>query len=204
VFEFADALAIDLSLAPAFRTHCGKLRGVFGRLVLTLHAIECSTRGEPIGAVVAEDTARMARDLIIEFFVPHELAIYADLFASNHETGQDMRWIAGHILAHRLDAFRTRDIYRARDDFLNNRKRLNAALRGLEDMGWVEQIDKNGSKWCVSQRVHELYAERGHQERKDRDDYRVKMIESKKKYTARKQVSVTSADRTDICEILER
>jgi hypothetical protein len=187
VFQFADALAVDVSLSPAFRTHCGKLRGVFGRLVLTLHAIESSSRAEPIEPVVAENIARMARDLIVEFFIPHELAIYADLFASDHEVGSDMRWIAGHILAHRLDQVRPRDIYRARDEFLRNRKRLFAALRGLEDMGWIEQPDRNGSKWLVNQKIHERYAERGQQERKDREDNRARMIESKKKYAARKQ-----------------
>jgi hypothetical protein len=153
---------------------------MFARLLLTLHAIQ-SCPG-PIGREVNAETARMARDLMVKFFIPHELAIYADLFDHTYEVGEDMRWIADHILAHKLDSFTDRDIYRAKREFMQDRKhrRLENALRGLGELGWttVERTTTGKTVNTVNGRVHTLFAERAKQAEQARAAIRAKVGES--------------------------
>jgi hypothetical protein len=179
-FELADALANDPSLSSAFRTHVGKIPGMFARLLLTLHAIQSCP--DPIGREVDAKTARMARDLMVKFFIPHELAIYADLFDHTYEVGEDMRWIADHILAHKLDSFTDRDIYRAKREFMRDRKhrRLENALRGLGELGWitVERTTTGKTANIVNARVHSLFAKRAKQTEQDRAAIRARVGES--------------------------
>jgi len=181
VIEITEALADDPSLSSAFRSHAGKLIGIWARLTLTLHAIKCSAAGQPINRPVSEETAKQTRDLIVKFFVPHELAIYADLFNGSGETPDDVKWIAGHILAHNLDVITERDVYRATREYQNERHRVMPALKALECLGWLEGMQDSKRKpiYKVNPTVHSAYAERRQIEKENRLDTATKMARAR-------------------------
>jgi hypothetical protein len=174
---------------PGLREHANKLNGLFARLLLTIHAIECSPRFRTdLFEVVSEATARRARDLMVRFFIPHAVRIYTDYFGGCDERGTDVQWVAGHILAHRYERFTERDLYRAEKKYAEDRPRLHRAIRTLADCGWLDPVtprrpaDKP-TAWTVNPLVHTQFADRAEQERQRREAVRNTIAGQKKVLT---------------------
>lgn len=186
VQKLVFALKEEQTLSPAFRGHANKLNGIFARLLLTLHLIETPRERIDQLAVVSGATAKRARDLMIEFFIPHSLHLYATFFG---EGAGDARWIGGHILAHKLTTINARELQRA------NRKYKSLpyeAMNTLTEYGWTNPIARpNGerpTKWAIDPQVHEVFAARADYERQHRAE------EQAKTFTREQTISETYAN----------
>lgn len=166
----------------------GKWPGLFARLALTYHLIEIAdavARGTPPPAltVISEATAERTAAFMLETVLPHLLRAHAVMFASpdtNH-----CRWIAGHILAHKLECITVRDVmraYRALSD-TDARPQLVSAMANLVAVGWVEPVENsNRSKavnaWTVNPEVHVAFATKAEREREAREAIRQQIAEN--------------------------
>jgi hypothetical protein len=178
VFDLVHAMS-SMSVLPAvLRTHLSKYTGMWTRLLLTLHVIE--HHGKPFWRhedeflIVDGETARKARDLLVRFLIPNAFAIYLDYFSDRDEDNRDARWIAGHILAHKVARITERDIYRVRKDLKKDRTGIHRAMGWLVEAGWAERIAgrTDSTAWVITPVVHVLHADRAEQERQQRDEIR--------------------------------
>lgn len=163
------ALAANPMHAERFRYHIGKWPGLFARLCLTYHAIECANLCVPVGGDIDEATAAQVAVFLLEYLKPHTMAFYAQI-VSQDDADRVTQRVAGWILAKGESSFTPSDAIRG-----------NRALRSMDDdakrrlferlrmMGW---IDYHGStnrfsprRWNVNPRVHELFTERAAYER---------------------------------------
>jgi hypothetical protein len=171
VEEVAIGLLRDNELLPgALRQHANKINGMFARLLLVLHLVESVfpvIRWDHM-AVVSGETAKMARDLMIEMFIPQAVALYIRFFSENSDLRSEVQWFAGHLLAHAENTHRARDLKRVSH---RDAKQVKAAMDMLGAMGWVREVDTNrldAQAWEINPRVHIEFAERATWERAER------------------------------------
>ena len=110
VQQVTDQVMVLSSTSPAFRAHLSKWPGLFARLLLTFHLAESD--GQPAPMISGQTAQRVAR-FGLDYLLPNGARFYSDFFGIN-ETAIHARWVAGLILAHRLESIRPRDIYRLR------------------------------------------------------------------------------------------
>jgi len=97
------------------------------------------------------------------------------------------RWIAGHILAHKLDRITARDVVRAYIQLQapEARPELDATMAGLVTIGWLDPEPPRNllnpvSAWRVNPAVHERFAARADQERTERRQRAEEIIRRRK------------------------
>ena len=94
-----------------------------------------------------------------------------------------MRWIAGYILAHKLERVTLSELCRARNlDLEQSRFHVTGVMRRLANAGWVGDAVENPAKrsttWMVNPKVHVIYAERAAAEKIRREAERRKIAEA--------------------------
>lgn len=164
--EIIQASEVLPGLANGLQEHMGKMGAIFNRLMLTLHMIE--TRyfffDEEKCYLVSEDTAMQTYNIALKYLIPHAFRQYERLFSTaKDQKDQDVRWLAGHIIARNIDKVTIRLCHDAHRVFKKEPDRAEKAIKILIDANWLDH------KNCVNPRVHEMFAERGKQERHDRD-----------------------------------
>ena len=165
--------------SPRLQAALGKWPGLFARLCLTFHVIDIAD-ARRMGAtpphmdVVPEETARRVADFMHEVLLPNLLRAEAVMFATVQTT--HAQWIAGLILAHRMDRITTRDVVRAYGALRSPEARdeLAAVMASLVAIGWLEpEAPRNPVKpvfaWSVNPAVHIAFEARAERERKRRD-----------------------------------
>lgn len=155
------------ALPGGLRSHLGKWSGLFARLCLIFHAIQCAgERVHPLQYDVSGDTAERVERLMCKYLLPHSLAYYTDILGAAGDL-EHSRWIAGHVLSKRLETVTHRDLmqsyrqWRGLDDW--RRQRITQTLT---DMGWLipvgdERTSKRGAHtWVINPKVHSMFAEK--------------------------------------------
>lgn len=167
LMAYAAELADYPALPGGLRSHLGKWPGLFARLLLTYHAIECAERSvHPCSCEAARHTADRVDRLMRRFLLPHAMAYYTDILGAAGEL-EHARWVAGFVLARGLQDVTNRDLtqaykqWRGLDDWRRQR-----VMQVLEDMGWLVPVlaadnrNRRGvSTWAVNPAVHALFAE---------------------------------------------
>lgn len=179
LMAYAGELAEYPALPGGLRSHLGKWSGLFARLLLIYHAIECEALGvHPSSERVNGATAARVDALMRRFLLPHALAYYTDVLGASSDL-EHARWVAGHVLSKRLDAISNRDLvqaykqWRGLDDWRRQR-----VMQVLEDMGWLTPILEEGARrrgathWAVNPLVHEQFARKAEDEAARRDKIR--------------------------------
>lgn len=168
LMAYAGEMAEYGALPGGLRSHLGKWSGLFARLLLTYHAIECAADGVyPTSRKVAEHTAHQVDQLMRRFLLPHALAYYSDILGANTEL-EHARWIGGYALSRGVTTLTNRDLmqsykaWRGMDDWKRQR-----VMQVLEDMGWLvpmadedRQSKRGASVWIVNPRCHRVFAEK--------------------------------------------
>ena len=180
---YSTELADFAALPGGLRSHLGKWTGLFARLLLTFHAIEChATRTYPVGRQVSGETAQQVDQLMRRYLLPHAMAYYTDILGAATDL-EHARWIAGHVLSKGLHAITNREImqaykqWRGLDDFRRSRIMLT-----LEDMGWLVPMDgerqsrKGTNTWAVVSKVHTMFAKKGAAEAEKRERIRQELV----------------------------
>ena len=115
VDTLAEAMAAMPDTSTRMQASYGKWAGLFARLCLTFHLIEiadCRSWGvvQPSAGDVSVDTVERVTRFMRDIVLPHLIRADALMFKTA-QTGH-AQWIAGFILAHRLDRIQDRDIVR--------------------------------------------------------------------------------------------
>lgn len=171
LMKYAGELAEYPALPGGLRSHLGKWSGLFARLLLIYHAIEChGAQVHPGTRLVTRACAEQVELLMRGFLLPHALAYYTDILGASSEL-EHARWIASYALSRGMSEIQNRDLmqaykqWRGMDDWRRQR-----VMQLLEDMGWCSPISTEGSSrrtahaWAINPVVHELFAERAAEE----------------------------------------
>lgn len=153
----------------------GKWNGLFARLLLIFHSVECGSTGDyPPSRPVSEDTAQRVSDFMWRTLLPHAMKFYQGL----DNTEDHARSIAALILAHQWSRFTVkRDLNR----FMRSSRTLNPwvlddALDRLEAFGWITpefgKLNEKGrpSAYTVNPEVHSRFKQQAEAERERRKE----------------------------------
>ncbi len=188
VNRYAAELADYQPLPGGLRSHLGKWSGLFARLLLTFHAIDCAAaQVHPCAAQVSGEAAQRVERLMRKFLLPHALAYYTDVLGASGDM-EHVRWIAGYILSRECVAISNRDLiqqyrnWRGMTDFQRTR-----IMQSLEDASWIVPVDEDrtsrrgATSWVVNGRVHQKFAELAQLERDRREKIRSELDEIRKR-----------------------
>lgn len=153
--------------SDAMRGALAKWDGLYARLLLIYHLVECSDAP----SLVSGDTARRVARLMVLYLLPQTARLYAELVGDGHS--QHAKWIAGYILARGLDHISARDVGRAYRELRDDTAAISAAMETLTLASWVTPANDHrpGSplrRWRVSPAVHRTFAVRAVKEREER------------------------------------
>lgn len=160
--------------------HIGKYDGMFARLCVVFHCLECEGAEPDIEISVL--TAERVADFLHNFLFRHALAFYSNVLGLTD--GNDVVLeTANHILAHYLDEVTPREVMRgSRAMRALDKEGAMAVLNRLDAMGWLDPIDSRGNqhapRWRVRPAVHDLFEARAEAEETRRLKIRMAIAES--------------------------
>ena len=162
-------------ISPKMGAHFGKYDGIFARLCVLWHCVE-HINARPLPTIVSGETARRVEGFLHRFIVPSAVAFYTGTLglSDDHDT---LIELASYILAHRLKTIQHRDCQRATATLKAlTAEQTRRLFEKLESFAWVESVDpaKNSKtpRWRVNPAVHDLFAERGRNEKTRRESAR--------------------------------
>lgn len=162
--------------------HIGKFDGLFPRLCIIWHCIEHVTgpsSDSPLPVFVSEATAARVEDFLSNYLRKHSLAFYAGVIGISDDHDQ-LRDVAGYILAHKLDAITMRTLQRGSRNMRKLTRDEGARIfEQLEAFGWLDQTSKRGDapSWKVKEEVHSMFEAKAEAERLRRADMRQAIID---------------------------
>lgn len=180
--RMARAMAALPDTSTRLKSALGKWPGIFARLALTFHLVDLA---DAIAAgstpsytlVIPADTARRTASFMLDIVLPHLLRADAVMFSTT-QAGH-ARWIAGYILAHRLERISSRDVVQAYGALRapEMRGELADVMASLVTVGWLEsEVPANPTKpvsaWTVNPAAHVLFAAKAERERRQRQEAR--------------------------------
>jgi Protein of unknown function (DUF3987) len=190
VVRLARAIIDSPTAVLALKGHAEKIRGIFARLVLVLHMCECAPYwygidpryGEPAEErlrTVRAETAKQAYLLMTKWLLPHAVRVYEDFFRpESHHECQDVRWAAGHILAHGLKFFSDREFQqKAPKPLRQDKKRREHVVQLLAEANWL--LGQSGKRWIVNERVHIEFSKQAELERQQRERHKQQFTSSR-------------------------
>lgn len=176
VTGYAHRLVAALD-SPHMKAWLGKWDGLFARLCIIYHAIECADQhihpcSQPVPAAIAEKVER----LMCGFLLHHALHFYNEIVDAN-DRQDHVRQLAKLILARKFARITKRDItlyWKASQRM--EWWQVRSVIDVLCTMGWLEPdtgaIDMDGKprSWHVNPAVHTGFHEHAEQERARRQD----------------------------------
>jgi hypothetical protein len=156
-------------LASGLVAALGKADSQWGRLALTLHALEAGDIATPLSGETADRAAR----LLVDFFLPHLAHLYSEYGQSVALT--DARRIASWLLTQNAQRVTAREVLRGNRALTGEPGRLAAAMEILELNNWVRAVPgqrRDQVAWVVNPNLSARYAARGEAERGRREQVR--------------------------------
>jgi Protein of unknown function (DUF3987) len=157
---------------PHIQAWLGKWTGLFARLLLTYHVIECASLGKyPTERQVTGETASKVERLMCDVLLHHALHFYVEVIDA-HERQENVRQLARTILSKGFTRFTKRDLTL---HWKASRKieawEMRATLDALSNMSWIEadttSTDPSDGKpraWFTNPKVHEVFARQAEME----------------------------------------
>lgn len=165
-------------MSLALMSHLAKWEGLFPRLLLTYHVINCADKGVYPDAMVSGETAALVYKFMMEYLFPHAVHFYVEVL-DNSDHMEHARWIAGFILSRSLESVSKRDIvasYRAL------RKQpswvLKNAMGFLESSGWIQPTrftNDGATRWDVNPIIHREFKSIADSEKQRREEDRANL-----------------------------
>ncbi|MGY4478628.1 DUF3987 domain-containing protein [Bradyrhizobium sp. USDA 3364] len=174
----------------------GKWAGLFARLVLTYHVIECAVASvHPCARQVTAETAEKVERLLCGVLLHHAIHFYTNVIDA-HDRQEHMRQLARLILARGWTRVTSRDIAQ---HWKAARKlqpwEVRNAVEGLATMAWlepdVEDLGADGKPraWDVNPAVHKAFTQHADEERERRRIAAEKLRELQAAYGMAEQAS---------------
>jgi len=158
--------------------HIGKFDGLFPRLCIIWHCIEHHD-ADVLPIFVSEDVATRVAEFLGNYIMRHSLAFYAGIVGLTEDHDQ-LRDVAGYILAHRIEDITMRTLQRGSRSMRKLTREEGAKVfEQLEAFGWIEQQSKRGDapSWKVKEGVHSMFEAKAEAERQRRSDMRNAIID---------------------------
>ena len=166
-------------ISPMLASHLGKYDGIYARLCVIFHCIECVSdertdrpwpAHQPLGLFIQLDTAERAARFLHDYLLKHAVAFYCGVLdMGDHH--RRITAVAGYILARKLDRVTNRDIQRGIKTLRDlGRRETEIIFEHLEAFGWVTQTPsprrpQDPPHWVVNPSVHTLFSDRAEKER---------------------------------------
>jgi hypothetical protein len=152
-----DLEQASAGLADGFQSFVGKLAGVAGRLALILHmAADPETGG---GRKVEHETVTHARDIVVEFILPHAFEFYRTTEGTTN--GDRLKRLASWILTSKKSQVTARDLTRNVRSLRGlSTFDLNNQVSPLVAAGWLEPADRGpiNRSWTINPLVASQFA----------------------------------------------
>jgi hypothetical protein len=159
---------------PRLASHVGKWEGLYCRLVLVVHCIECANLDvHPTELEVSVESALLVERLMFKHMMPHLLCFYQEVLedggASSPSAGNlldDVRKLGEHILTKGWKVFTDRIVTHAVKFWrFREIKQKVERYAALEAMGWIaaaSEPDKRGMapSYLVNPAVHTMFVEK--------------------------------------------
>ncbi|WP_423457608.1 DUF3987 domain-containing protein [Ottowia sp. VDI28] len=204
--ERIDAYAARMAQAIAhngMEAWLGKWSGLFARLLLTFHVIECAEEHVyPTDRMVSGKTAEKVERLMCGTLLRHAVAFYGEII-DQHDRQESARELARLILARGWTIVRKRDLQRNWKAAAKMEAwQLHDVINRLCDMAWLDPDREDGPgpdgkprTWFVNPAVHKAFAVHAEQERTRRAEVVETLRELKAAYADDKQASGMGASR---------
>lgn len=177
-------------MASAF----GKYTGMWARLCLTIHCIECATDGKhPQSVPVSESVAIKTNRLLLDYLRPHLMVFYLSTQQSGGSVADHVRWIAGYILARKERLLTNRNVMRAyKQWFKCDWHEQQRSYEMLEALDWIRPIKEKASdnvrpsRFVVNPAVFPMFEEQAKREltaRKRIREYMADLMTGEPKYS---------------------
>lgn len=170
---------------PFLTAALGKWEGLFARLLLTFHVVDCASDGvHPCNRNVTAANAQRVSDLMWHCLLPHAIRFYQDL----DDIEDKARVVAGLILGRSWERF---TVKRDLDRYLRvSRKwkpwQLDETMQRLQSFGWIlpegTKLNERGrpAAYAVNPKVHTGFHEVAEKERQRREEVSQLMQEIRK------------------------
>lgn len=154
----------------------GKWGGMFARLLLIFHAIECAQlREHPSSRRVTGKTAAMVQRLLCGTLLRHAINFYSEI-VDVHDRQQRVKELARLILAKRWDVVQKRELQRSWKAASKMQSwELHDVITRLCDMDWLQPdrdadpgADGKPRSWFVNLAVHKIFTAHADAERQRR------------------------------------
>lgn len=149
----------------------GKWDGLYGRLLLLYHVLECYENSQhPVNVEVGGETAAMVERLMCAVLLPHAIHFYTEVVDAN-DRQQYIRQLARLILGKKITRISKRDIavmWKASRKL--EQWEIRSIIEALATMGWLEPdskgLDTDGKPraWFVNPAVHETFSDQAERE----------------------------------------
>lgn len=185
VFAYAKEMTEYEAIPNGLKSHIGKWPGLFSRLALTFHVIDCASRGRhPSSETISGATAERVERLMRGYLLPHALSYYTDVLGQESHL-EHVRWIVGHILSKQLERIENREIVQAYKQWRGLQEWVRTrVLATLQELAWIapaagqQAIGKRQPTiWDVNPAAHEHYAGLAEKEREKRERLRDRLRE---------------------------
>lgn len=147
-------------LPAGLRASLGKWSGLFARLALVHHCIDCALRNVyPSQKQISADTAHRVAAFMREFLWPHAEWFYDNVLTTS-DASKHAEWAAGYILAHDAARFSMRDMRRSYKRWKSTTDEEKwATFKHLMESGWLLQPTRaRASTWTVNPLVHQNFS----------------------------------------------
>lgn len=185
VFDYAKEMTEYDAIPNGLKSHIGKWPGLFSRIALTYHVIDCAARGKhPNAENISGKTAECVERLMREYLLPHSMSYYTDILGQESHL-EHVRWIAGHILSKKVERLENREIVQAYKQWRGLQEWVRTrVLATLQELGWIMPAEgqpavgkKPPTVWDVNPTAHEHYEQLAEREREKRQRLTERMRE---------------------------
>ena len=185
VFDYAKEMTEYEAIPNGLKSHIGKWPGLFSRLCLTFHVIDCASRGRhPNAETISRGTAERVENLMRGYLLPHAMSYYTDVLGQESHL-EHVRWLAGHILSKQVQRIENREIVQAYKAWRGLAEWVRVrVLATLQELGWVAPAPgqqafgkRQPTVWDVNPAAHEHYLKLAEQERDKRERLKERMRE---------------------------
>lgn len=192
VFAVAERVEIDPTLPPGLRQAASKWRGTLARIAAVFHCVNVA-EAEPYDRHrLMPETLAMAARFMIRVVIPSTVNFYLEGHDDAESPMSSARWVAEHILAHKLDHISRRDIGRASLGLRGKADRIDMCMDVLCDVGWCRpNAISPQPAWLVNPAVHARFTDLAAFHRARREEIREKIRRSVADVTSQQNQSLS-------------
>jgi hypothetical protein len=179
-----ERLQFDPTLPTIIRETAPKWSGQLARLSLIFHLVGLAERriagerlsGEDLCRVTGA-TVTMAATFLKRIVLPNLFRLGFETLPENGAPAGHARWIAGYILAHKVDTITARTIGRVYRPLRGKPAEISEAMAVLVDASWARSSEgrHDSAAWAINPAVHQIFETAAQAEKARREHVKAAM-----------------------------